>query len=58
MSYIVAGKRILAGVLVLVLITALTGCQAPIEELEEQPEMEENPVKGDRLSLPGPNQRP
>ncbi|NLO24750.1 MAG: peptide ABC transporter substrate-binding protein [Clostridiales bacterium] len=46
-------KRILAGVLVLVLITALTGCQAPIEELEEQPEMEENPVKGGQVVFAG-----
>lgn len=46
-------KRILAGVLVLVLITALTGCQPSIEEPEEQPEIEENPVKGGQAIFAG-----
>lgn len=46
-------KRVLAGILVLMLMTALTGCKPHIEHPEEQPVVEEDPVKGGKVVFAG-----
>jgi peptide/nickel transport system substrate-binding protein len=50
---LLSAKRFLALLVALVLTAALTGCQPQIEDSEEQPVVEESPVKGGKIVFAG-----